>query len=243
MPVMKVCNDDGTLNFLAPYMVQAVMCHPRDDDKRMQLYTVQTVGSILKIENYRELVGDNEKLLSFIIESLETLNYAPTPDDVRQEANRSVSGASIVSFIVQWLLSASEYHHELKISVSRMIDTLSQLPKQLRGFQEEQIPMGKSLLWKNWGKFKPVAHLFAAAGECTADTGEVYERNPLFGLPDQLSEFLSVAERIREECERLRILDPQETWRPPGHFVREDTELEIHPLADDLREALENSMG
>jgi hypothetical protein len=148
------------------------------------------------------------------------------------------------------LLRCAE-HHTHDVSVKKACHLRSKI------IMDTLVPAGKGQWWGEstyrgyWTRYRSVAHLWAAHmlwKEWDKPSETFFSEDP--EDPEDLKEFLSLAEALRKRGERAfsesqwnrhgPALDPRSTWRAPADLVLPEFLLTVSPFGEDSLSILES---
>lgn len=232
-PILGITDGQGHLHANAFLEVTAVMCHPDSRTLRLEYRTViEMASNILAGE---DAAGANAE------QAFKTVLRMPFLVALQKRARTSNIGGYLAGEVLLFVLSAAE-HDPQNASVKRAIHILRSRFEADRVESGVPFRTGRSTLLADWGRFKEVAHLWAALNLWTRDMNqdlasafEPEQDDPTGGLPA----FLAIAEELRRRGEMFfsrgqsengtPLLDPNKTWRTPPDLVLPTVKCGVPP--------------
>ena len=213
MPIIDLLNEQGEVDRASTHKLHALMCHPDDKRLRKECFIAHLVNDRLSFEW--------DLSFEFPHDRLRTLLHAPSFEKITQRAAKSWSRGSMVGDILLFVLNCARQDPE-NATIRRAIHCIQQDRFGKKTVGGHGLNVGISTITRDWKRFRPVAHLWAAFQLLRKDLGQ----EPTTFLEDGLVDFLALAERLRLDGEAHRapyppgkahkpVLVPDETWRPP----------------------------
>ena len=227
---LPVTDGNGRLTRLAHLVVISTLTHPSDDDVREEL-----IASIIARATFEP---DPDEDLTLPGPFYAAISRAPPYQRVLDRASKSRFGGEVAGDMLLFILTCAEHAPE-HASVRKA--AFVQRERLISG-EDGSKNYGRSTVLREWQRFKPAAHLWAALLLSQRDEEGRFR---LFSQSDEPSEddlitFLSLAEEIRRRAENLPalrqgqeenpILDPSSTWRTPNDLRLHRVELGSPPL-------------
>ena len=217
---MDICTSDGDLHELAPIVLNATIWYPKDEARRLEVIETMTIASLFANDEYKQALCTDEDLRREAIELAASVSLRHPLRSVLEAAHAHAEGAMAAGDILLYLICTSHHVTDRESSLAAVIDTLSRW---------DEYPCKTSYLERQWGAFKPAAHLWAATVlhlmNSTSDPESAANELSCMN-PEGLRRFFTLAEQIREHGEEMRFLDPTECWRVPDEFVRSPDKFE-----------------
>jgi len=256
-PILDIMDGNGSLKVSALFDVLAVMLYPEDEKARRRYLANNRMRVIQSLRDYIEesgLIDEANKEAGvelsatdwwqlFILQSDsdwlklspeligEALSSPPSAD-MDEEARRRAACGSIVGEILTDALTCAKHHPEY-FSIENSIRLRERIYSDREEHEDARLPRKRSALYRTWGTFRDVAHLWAASN-LGVTKGE--EWSPV----GDMLKFLAVAELTRKAAESTfaraqgrkhgPILDPSKTWRTPPDLALPEIAVWSDPL-------------
>jgi hypothetical protein len=218
MPILELTDGNGNGLVIGPLKVLATMLHPESEDRRK----MWMASVMLEVAAQRKVEPPNTPM-----EILDMIHRSSGPRSIKRTAVLNFNCGRLAGEVLLSVLSSAEY--EPRHATVRK--ALALVGRHIVRNWPAGSPASPSSLKAIWKKFKPVAHLWAAARyELEMHRREASELLEYWMLPDRFLRFLAVAEKLRVMGENHRplggrnnssvldrhVLNPDVTWKFPS---------------------------
>ncbi|NJL26399.1 MAG: hypothetical protein HC897_00300 [Thermoanaerobaculia bacterium] len=261
-PPLDVFDNRGNLDPMVGFKVFAVMTHPSDEDKRREVIAKAWLNSAIEeVPKSLESAGlDDEDVddgLGFIIagtdqysgmmsrDVLEAILTGPSIDAALKQMNANAFDGAVAGDMLLFMLSCS-IHNPEHMSFRKAAFIVSRTIMGSKDQAGNGQNCGESTMKMAWGRFKTVAHLWAAYRLWELDCEKDPRCSPF--EPEGLITFLAMAEELRRfgtssfahsQKEKNRpILDPATTWRTPSRLILPSVTFSCDPLPPEVLKQL-----
>lgn len=252
-PALDILDKKGALHSIAGLKLLCVMAHPESELYRrelfchamlrvaaeyvpMQLKAAAHDGELIE-KNWDLILRELGKQWEFPpLSMLKVLASAPSADDVFARAYNTSFYGAIVGDMLLFILGCAQ-HCPRHMSINKAAFVQSKILIGAKDQAGNLLHYGLATVRTAWGKFRPVAHLWAAYRIWQIDHKEAPDLSPF--EPDGLPNFLAAAEELRRlgtstfaRAQKLRhgpILNPAETWRTPSGLCLPSVTLTCSP--------------
>ena len=233
MPILKVCTSPGHLAAapLPSAAVSATMLFPNDEARRERFYAVEAVA-------FCKQMGRPTEIPWPVVSALHDAVMEKSFCKAAEKAQRSGETAGLLYRVfLQCMI-----HHASFASFNAALAATGRLIERYKRRKTEPSdrPSSPSVLKQFWSSHKSTAHLWTAARldqENRDQQGWVDWRINNDGLTRMLamSEYLrTLGENYFAHGQKVPVLDPSETWRPPEELTLPEFSVLIPPLEPEI---------
>ena len=256
MPNLEILESDGSLSPLSFLTLLSVMLFPKDEEARHSFIVLsfQDIRNQFRVNLERETgseeeINGGEKYLLSKAPNADLARYPKKPQAIidRLIKNRRWQGLA-AGEMLSWIVYMNHFEQSPSVNKAHCVESkkLEQDWAELKNLFEESplsSPGGSPRwLWKAWGEFKPVSHLWAAYKQWQLSNGigkdGILTSTPSFLQNEHILEFLGLAEsflKIGTSIKPTRsikpILNREEAWTTPEQLAL--PEIPLVPSRDE----------
>ena len=261
-PELDISDGKGNLDPMAMLKILAVMVHPDSEQHRQEVLSKAQAWMISEyLPRWLAEEGRNESFIKenwglFLEQLHERLGWlssdvfgalvsAPSAEDTIARMGSNMFGGAVTGDMLLYMLRCAE-HHPKHLSVRKAAYAMARTLLGSTDRAGNPVNYGLSTVKNSWGKYRSVAHLWAAYRLWQAED-QPSEFSPVD--PEGVVGFLAISEELRrrgQACfarsQKLKhgpILDPSITWRPPFDLALPSATLDNSPLPEETLDWLE----
>ncbi len=222
-----------------PFFLLAAMAYPDNEQSREEFIAASVYHAEI-------LASENDDCITTPSNLLRVILNAPSYETVMERLSSTAHGGATAGDILLYIAEMKLTGHE-EPSVRKAVYATERYMNNAINANGKKGSCSEVSIRKNWEKYKPVAHLWAAMRMF-----QFQEENPHsfeFGamLESRLDEFLATAECFRLFGEsfspprlknKVSILPKGETWLVPEDYSLPTMYVSISEMHNDLRECL-----
>lgn len=244
MPIMDVCEEDGSFADFSKEIVLSTMAYPREEEESEALVASLLADWISKADRHELLEDEFQQEMA--MESAKILLHCLPKAQLLKKANaRAEKGLRAGKLLLQ-IIPLATHHTDLDLGPTAVVKCIESYLREMAPARVKGLASSESTLWESWSLFKRVSHLYGAwviyvDAWVALKPLEIINRGDFVDLDRFLKWkelrprfFLSVAEDLRELAESLGILPVGECWRTPDQFRRMETQLTVPQLPEDI---------